>query len=330
MTPISSCVKRECAFVNLYDGTKFIKNKIVQYGAVVVVNDDSNEFEGVLTVADIAKKTHNIIADCLTEKPKVNLDTCLTATLNLMLQYKEDVLPVFNNDKFYGLIFKSDIATELSKSNVLKSEMVKEGVLKLAENEKTLKAIYDNTNSIRLMIDTDERIIFYNKRALENSVLFMNNLHMKTGVLLADVIKNKFFEEGSFREGVKKAFSGNRFVKELKIWLDDSSYWFLTECFPVSLEKEILAVSISIREITEKKKRELLIKKQNETLRSIIYQQSHELRKPIANILGVVDIVDLSELSEHNKKLFEHLKNLSKEVDQVIRKIVSKAESDLL
>ena len=65
------------------------------------------------------------------------------------------------------------------------------------------------------------------------------------------------------------------------------------------------------------------IKKQNEVLREIAFIQSHEVRKPLANILGMIEILHNSG-AFNDLELFGHLVESAKELDQQIRGIVSK------
>jgi PAS domain S-box-containing protein len=68
------------------------------------------------------------------------------------------------------------------------------------------------------------------------------------------------------------------------------------------------------------------IKMQNKVLREIAFIQSHEVRKPLANILGIIEILKASgAMSE--LEIFDHLAESANELDQQIRAIVSKTNS---
>lgn len=53
---------------------------------------------------------------------------------------------------------------------------------------------------------------------------------------------------------------------------------------------EIIGVSYNSVNITKRKEQELKIIAQNESLKQIAYLQSHELRKPVASIMGLMNI----------------------------------------
>lgn len=60
------------------------------------------------------------------------------------------------------------------------------------------------------------------------------------------------------------------------------------------------------------------IEDKRKTIRDIIYQQSHTIRRPIANIKGLVNLFDLNTLTEENKHLLDLIKASSDELDDII------------
>lgn len=68
------------------------------------------------------------------------------------------------------------------------------------------------------------------------------------------------------------------------------------------------------------------IRSQNKALRDIAFIQSHEVRKPLANILGMIEILRQTG-SINDLEIFQHLADSAHELDQQIRSIVSKTNS---
>ena len=66
------------------------------------------------------------------------------------------------------------------------------------------------------------------------------------------------------------------------------------------------------------------IKSQNKVLRDIAFIQSHEVRRPLANILGVIEILQQSGALK-GLEIFDLLIESANELDQQIRAIVNKA-----
>jgi PAS domain S-box-containing protein len=82
----------------------------------------------------------------------------------------------------------------------------------------------------------------------------------------------------------------------------------------------------AMHDITESKAKEQRILKQNEQLREIAQINSHELRKPVATILGLMDIFDQSSvLDQENREILTLLEGTVRELDVVIRRINDKA-----
>jgi len=68
------------------------------------------------------------------------------------------------------------------------------------------------------------------------------------------------------------------------------------------------------------------MKTQNKVLRDIAFIQSHEVRRPLANILGVIEVLNSSN-SVQNKEIFDHLIESANELDMQIRSIVKKTNN---
>ncbi len=80
------------------------------------------------------------------------------------------------------------------------------------------------------------------------------------------------------------------------------------------------------RDITEDVLVQEKIKMQNKILRDIAFIQSHEVRKPLANILGILEILQQNpEIKE--LEIFDHLSESARELDQQIRDIVDKSNN---
>lgn len=97
--------------------------------------------------------------------------------------------------------------------------------------------------------------------------------------------------------------------------------------FTVGGEKFILVI---LEDITEFKKRQDIILQQNETLRQIAWQQSHEVRRPVANILGLINVIqtDKTLTQKEKEQCLTYLLQATQELDQVIHKIVAQSNEN--
>ncbi|OCX53080.1 hypothetical protein BEL04_01825 [Mucilaginibacter sp. PPCGB 2223] len=82
-------------------------------------------------------------------------------------------------------------------------------------------------------------------------------------------------------------------------------------------------------DITLLKERELRIIEQNEKLKQIAQINSHELRKPVASILGVMQLMNEESIKDElNITILGHLKTLTEELDEIIKRIIQNTHDD--
>jgi len=83
------------------------------------------------------------------------------------------------------------------------------------------------------------------------------------------------------------------------------------------------------QDVTERVKASQAILDQNERLQNIATLSSHELRRPVANMLGLINIIDRENFyNPENKEIIEQLLNVGHEIDTVIHQIVETTTSD--
>ncbi len=98
-----------------FTGVQTIKQQLINKLALVVF--DKEKFIGVISIADLAKKTHNLVVDSITEKPSIQVDCPVNDALEIMTEKMIDVLPVWKDDVFLGLVFKNDLLNYLKSAS---------------------------------------------------------------------------------------------------------------------------------------------------------------------------------------------------------------------
>jgi K+-sensing histidine kinase KdpD len=84
-------------------------------------------------------------------------------------------------------------------------------------------------------------------------------------------------------------------------------------------------------DITERYKHIKAIEAQNEKLKQIAWTQSHEVRAPLTNIMGLIDVLSSVTLSADEKEEFsKYLMASANELDSVIKNIVKTTEQVLV
>jgi len=95
---------------------------------------------------------------------------------------------------------------------------------------------------------------------------------------------------------------------------------------PVEDELQLIERTVNIlRVLIESKKNEEYLANQNKRLQEIASISSHNIRRPVATIMGLVNLFDESKMNNPlNKEIMEHLKTTAIELDDVIHIIVEK------
>ncbi len=109
---------------------------------------------------------------------------------------------------------------------------------------------------------------------------------------------------------------------QFEIFSGSRQKWFSIKIYPSS---EGLAVFF--QDITENKKHVEEIVQKNKILTEIARLQSHQVRRPVATMLGLAQLFDKKEMGEENLELLDLLERTILELDEVIHKIVHKANS---
>jgi len=112
---IENFVKRDFFVASPFAGVADLKKHLFKKNAVVIIEDE--HFFGVLTPYDIIKKPYTLAIDCLSAKTELITENTLEYVLLTMKHENTEVLPVFKDEKFYGLIFKNDIVDHLNEQN---------------------------------------------------------------------------------------------------------------------------------------------------------------------------------------------------------------------
>lgn len=117
----------------------------------------------------------------------------------------------------------------------------------------------------------------------------------------------------------KKSFSGE-FIYYKK---NGESFWVKLDITPILQEDGAIYKFVYIQtDITERKKFVHQLQHQNEVLQEIARINSHDIRKPVASILGIVSVMDLDKNDPAlNTLLLRMLQESTKELDAMLYKI---------
>lgn len=196
----------------------------------------------------------------------------------------------------------------------------------IAWTKKSLEAIINNTEDLIWSLDRDLKYLYMNQ-AFKNAVSLSIGLQPQTGEnALHDVFGNGMLEK--WKEYYQRVFNGESYIieNEYKLPTGNQTYFYETSFNPIyDAEGKITGIGCFSRNITDRIKSKKAIIDQNERLRNIASLSSHELRRPVATMLGLINIIDRENLNNpENMEIINHLLVVGNEIDDVIRLIVNK------
>lgn len=208
--------------------------------------------------------------------------------------------------------------------NILEFEsslkILKKQFIETKSAEIKLRSFFESSNSCHLLIGKDQELLAFNK-SLANFIKKTYGLTVSTGAKISQYVSRSFLKE--FTHNYLMAMSGKRVIveKELK-YGKESIWWYITFEPAYNPDKEIIGVSCNATDITERLEQEQKVMKQNKSLKEIANIQSHQLRRPVASIIGLMNLFK----AEGYKASEEELRMLEKavtELDEQIKRIVS-------
>jgi signal transduction histidine kinase len=88
---------------------------------------------------------------------------------------------------------------------------------------------------------------------------------------------------------------------------------------------QIVAIDGTIQDITVQQENSILLEKQNSHLRDIAFLQSHVLRHPVVNILSIIELMNMTDLTQEQADYFELIRKETARLDEIIKTIVNKS-----
>jgi len=166
----------------------------------------------------------------------------------------------------------------------------------LKKSEANLQTIFNNTDISYLMLDEKFNIISFNHRAAFGYKATLGR-DLLEGECLIDYLHVERKE--LFLTRYKTVLEGNKLHYETSFDLAQGTYWLDMNVFPISDDNNnILGLIIASEDITERKNTEIEREKmttdivqRNKDLEQFAYIISHNLRSPVANIIGLSNML---------------------------------------
>lgn len=191
----------------------------------------------------------------------------------------------------------------------------------LLTNRQNLRAIFNTSRVESYLLGQNYEIIDANLTA-QSTVKRIWGRDILIGERVLEYITEEYQEQ--FKQNYQQALMGKEVQYETEVNYQDLSIWYEVSYTPITdFKQEVYAVLYNRDNISDKKNRLKKIEKHNETLRKIADISSHDIRGPVASLLGLLQLFDKSELENSlNQELMEHMDTMTKQLDQVIHQIV--------
>jgi PAS domain S-box-containing protein len=194
-------------------------------------------------------------------------------------------------------------------------KILKEQYIAAKRSEIELRSFFESSIDCHLLLGKDFEVLAFNK-ALERLVSSSYEKKLSRGEQMGQYLNPDF--RNDFYTNYHQALKGTAAFEQRKIPYENRQVWWVIKYEPAfNTDGKIIGVSVNSSDITARVQHEAMVIAQNESLKEIAFIQSHELRRPVASILGLMDLVR----GDERAKDIEELKLMEKAVSELDEKI---------
>jgi PAS domain S-box-containing protein len=211
--------------------------------------------------------------------------------------------------RFVRLSSTSDVTEKLKAEELLKT------------SEANLQTILNNTDTAYALLNDNLEILEYNTQSL----IFAKN-EFNFGPDSSKYIVDLMSEDrrAQFVGYTKQVFEGKTISYEVNYQqADNSQLWYYVRMFPIADKgSKILGLVLAITDITERKIAEQDLKSAYQSIQSHIdkiremsWKQSHLIRGPLANVMGLLQML---KTSSSDPQVLEYAETELKRMDEIL------------
>ncbi|MCJ8210793.1 GAF domain-containing protein [Mucilaginibacter sp. RS28] len=201
-------------------------------------------------------------------------------------------------------------------------QILKEQFIEAKRAEIELRSFFESTIDNHLLLGKNFEVLAFNKM-WENYVKSTDGVVIERGKSMMNFLHPENAE--TFLQDYLKALKGTAVFVQREMKIGDGYGWRIIKFEPAfNNNGEIIGVSVNSTDITNKIKQDQMLAEQNESLKEIAFMQSHEFRRPVASIMGLMDILKMDE-GLHEIEAFRLLEKAVAELDEKIHLVVNHA-----
>ncbi|MCU0436278.1 MAG: PAS domain S-box protein [Raineya sp.] len=236
------------------------------------------------------------------------------------------LVPVYDNEQdLVGVSYNIREISEIKKVEKQLSDTQKE----LNYSNQLLKTILESPKgSIIYALDKKMKYLFFTSSHKE-TMRRIWGIDIQLGGSMLNYIHHKKSKKQT-QDYLQKALEGHYFteIEEYGEYESHRMYWENRYSPIINEYNEIVGVTVFVTDITERRNSEIKVIQQNERLQSIAWQQSHGVRRPVANILGLIELLKADLDMSTRQEYLGYLKESAQQLDHIIHEIVEIANRE--
>ncbi|MDT8416112.1 MAG: PAS domain S-box protein [Flavobacteriaceae bacterium] len=223
--------------------------------------------------------------------------------------------PVLIDNKLIGYVWINDITDQIQIQNTL------------SDQQKQLVNILDGIPEGVFMFTASGEI--YDINPAGRQLLEIEDVFPIKNKLFVDFIEKSDREKFLKLLNIKK----HRFKKTIEVALvsqTGTKRWIEIKVTPLHLHDDSFFLLAMVRDLTNEKYNMQMLSEQNKALIKtnkeldrFLYSTSHDLRSPLASILGILKIIETETLEPHTMNHAEMIKNRINRLDHLLKDILS-------
>ncbi|HZY39035.1 MAG TPA: PAS domain-containing protein [Mucilaginibacter sp.] len=199
-------------------------------------------------------------------------------------------------------------------------QLLKEEIVDSKNSEINLNSFFEGSNACQLFIGKNAEIIAFNE-VCATYIQKVYNLRLYTGAIVTDYSNEPYVAE--FINNYYKALNGTPVQIKQQIKWDNEIIWCHFTYVPArNSGDEIIGVFFNLVNITKRIALKQKVFEQKQALTKIAFIQSHEVRRPVASILGLMNVFKASDYAVTKEELLM-MEQAVNELDEKIREIVN-------
>jgi PAS domain S-box-containing protein len=192
---------------------------------------------------------------------------------------------------------------------------LKQQYLEAKQRELKMRSFFESTATSHLLLDRNYNILAFN-RAVTLFIKQAYGVDMKEGMNVKQFIHEAYMAD--FIENCGRALNGESIRRERLLDFAGHSVWCMLTYDPArDADGQIIGISYNSTDITKRMLQQQAAMSQQLQLNHIAYMQSHEFRRPVATIKGLIDLLSIDGYDQ----TYPLLKVMKKEIDLVDDKI---------